>query len=55
MRDGKGMKDRVTMLPETVVQPLQEHLRYAKRLHHRDLQKELGFVYLRFGRPQPIG
>jgi site-specific recombinase XerD len=26
VRDGKGMEDRVTMLPDSVVMPLQEHL-----------------------------
>ncbi len=46
VRDGKGMKDRVTMLPEGVVQPLQEHLRYVKRLHEEDIEKGFGFVYL---------
>ena len=26
MRDGKGQKDRVTMLPQPVKSPLQQHL-----------------------------
>jgi integrase len=30
VRDGKGAKDRVTMLPESVKVPLQEHLRVVK-------------------------
>lgn len=29
VRDGKGGKDRVTMLPQAVVAPLQEHLKRA--------------------------
>jgi len=46
VRDGKGMKDRVTMLPEGVVSELQEHLRYVKQLHQADIEKGVGFVYL---------
>ena len=30
VRDAKGHKDRVTMLPEAVVAPLQEYLRHVK-------------------------
>ncbi|HUZ74451.1 MAG TPA: phage integrase N-terminal SAM-like domain-containing protein [Stellaceae bacterium] len=37
VRDAKGGKDRVTMLPEGVVQPLQEHLGRLRVLHRRDL------------------
>jgi integron integrase len=37
VRDGKGGKDRVTMLPEQVVQPLQAHLGQVRALHLRDL------------------
>lgn len=37
VRDGKGGKDRVTMLPEQVVQPLQAHLGRVRALHRRDL------------------
>lgn len=33
VRDGKGAKDRVTMLPGAVVEPLKAHLRMAKELH----------------------
>ena len=33
VRDGKGMEDRVTMLPESLIIPLQEHLAHVKRLH----------------------
>lgn len=48
VRDGKGMKDRVTMLPEVVVPALQEHLRHVKRVHEDDLAKGYGAVYLPF-------
>ena len=46
VRDGKGAKDRVTMLPETLVVPLQDHLRTVKRTHEEDLVKGYGAVYL---------
>jgi len=48
VRDGKGMKDRVTMLPDSVVTPLQERLQRVKRLHEQDLAKGYGSVYLPF-------
>jgi integrase len=35
VRDGKGGKDRVTMLPAALVEPLQVHLARAKALHER--------------------
>jgi integron integrase len=46
VRDGKGAKDRVTMLPESLVSPLQDHLRIVKRTHEEDLAKGYGAVYL---------
>ena len=46
VRDGKGMKDRVTMLPGRLRRPLKEHLAHAKALHERDLQVGFGSVYL---------
>jgi len=46
VRDGKGAKDRVTMLPETLIVPLQDHLRIVKRTHEEDLAQGHGAVYL---------
>jgi len=46
VRDGKGAKDRVTMLPEGVVQPLQAHLGKLRALHRRDLAEGYGEVWL---------
>ena len=46
VRDGKGEKDRVTMLPERLVQPLHEQLGEAKRLHLIDLREGYGEVHL---------
>src|SRR5579885_1856000 len=40
VRDGKGMEDRVTMLPASLVTPLKEHLQRVKRLHEKDLAKD---------------
>ena len=46
VRDGKGEKDRVTMLPERVVQPLHEQLGQTKRLHALDLREGYGEAHL---------
>lgn len=46
VRDGKGARDRVTMLPERLVQPLQEHLGRVRLLHGRDLKEGFGEVRL---------
>lgn len=37
VRDGKGHKDRVTLLPQTVQAPLRLHLARVKALHEEDL------------------
>jgi integron integrase len=46
VRDGKGEKDRITMLPDTIVPFLQEHLQRVKLIHEADLAQGLGGVYL---------
>jgi integron integrase len=46
VRDGKGHKDRVTMLPEIVIEPLSRHLEKIKKSHEIDLQAGFGTVYL---------
>jgi integron integrase len=46
VRDGKGAKDRVTMLPQSVIEPLQAHLVRVKSLHERDLAAGYGDVDL---------
>ncbi len=46
VRDGKGAKDRVTMLPRSVVSPLEAHLERVRKLHQRDLAKGHGGVEL---------
>jgi integron integrase len=46
VRDGKGQKDRVTMLPDDLVAPLRAHLQHVKQLHDDDLAEGYGHVYL---------
>ena len=46
VRDGKGAKDRITMLPESLKAPLQEHLKTVKAIHERDLADGWGRVLL---------
>ena len=48
VREGKGFKDRVTMLPEAVIAPLKAHLAKVKVLHDEDLAQGVGEVYLPF-------
>jgi integron integrase len=48
VREGKGMKDRVTVLPDALVLPLQEHLRYVRYVYQSDLAEGFGHVYLPF-------
>ena len=48
VRDGKGGKDRVTMLPDAVAAPLKLHLARVKALHNQDLAEGFGEVYLPF-------
>ncbi len=48
IRDGKGFKDRVTLLPDQVKEPLQRHLARVKALHDEDLAEGFGAVHLPF-------
>lgn len=48
VRDGKGARDRVTMLPKRLVEPLREHLIRVRALHERDLAEGFGDVHLPF-------
>ena len=46
VRDGKGAKDRITMLPESVKASLQDHLKKAKAVHQRDVTDGWGRVLM---------
>ena len=46
VREGKGNKDRVTVLPENLILPLKAHLEKVRTLHERDLDAGFGEVYL---------
>jgi integron integrase len=46
VRDGKGQKDRVTMLPERFAAPLQEHLARVKAIYTQDLAQGTADVYV---------
>ena len=46
VRDGKGEKDRLSMLPAKLRQPLVRHLQKVKVIHEQDLAAGYGEVYL---------
>ena len=46
VRDGKGEKDRRTVLPEALAGPLERHLGRVRLLHEEDLRAGYGRVYL---------
>jgi integron integrase len=48
VRDGKGGKDRMTMLPAAVIDPLRSHLARVQSLHDRDLADGYGEVEMPF-------
>jgi integron integrase len=48
VRDSKGQKSHVTMLPTSVVEELKLHLQRVKHLHQQDLQRGNGLVNLPF-------
>ncbi|MDO9365155.1 MAG: integron integrase [Methylotenera sp.] len=46
VREGKGFKDRVTMLPVSLVEPLKSHLLKVQALHKDDLSTGHGEVFM---------
>jgi integron integrase len=46
VRDGKGGKDRLTVLPQSLVPALQEHLLGVRSLHRSDLAAGWGRVHM---------
>jgi integron integrase len=47
--DGKGGDDRVTMLPDSIIAHLRQHLEQVSIVHKKDLAKGLGSVYMPYG------
>lgn len=48
VRDGKGGKDRYTVMPTKLIEPLQKQIETARRLHEADLRRGLGRVEMPF-------
>ena len=46
VHDGKGFKDRITMLPDKLKAELQQHLKRVRLLWEKDVQEGFGEVYL---------
>jgi integron integrase len=46
VRDGKGEKDRITVLPKSLEEPLRLHLAEVKVKHQKDLAEDFGTVHL---------
>jgi len=46
IRDPKGGQDRITILPQSLIEPLKEHLARVKRIHAEDLTKGYGTVHM---------
>ncbi len=46
VRDGKGEKDRITMLPERLIEPLRNQMERVRRIHDADLREGFGEVHL---------
>lgn len=46
VRDGKGAKDRITMLPVNLARGLERHLQKIRAQHEEDLETGVGGVYL---------
>jgi integron integrase len=42
IREGKGSKDRVTMLPQSLIEPLRVHLERVRSLHGQDVKEGFG-------------
>ncbi len=46
VRDGKGEKDRITVLPESLIPDLRPHLQMVKAIHEKDSREGFGEVSL---------
>ena len=48
VRQSKGMRERITILPDRLREPLRHHLQRVKELHQQDLARGRGAVHLPF-------
>jgi integron integrase len=48
VRSGKGGKDRVTVLPQSLIEPLRRQIEKVRIIHEEDLSEGFGEVYLPF-------
>ncbi len=46
IRDGKGQKDRVTVMPASLVLPLKQHITLVRAIHQSEVAAGRGDVYL---------
>ncbi len=46
VRDGKGYRDRVSVLPQSLIRPLKDQIKYVKEFHQRDIEEGFGEVWL---------
>lgn len=46
VRNGKGLRDRITMIPESRIDQLTHHIRKVQNLHRQDLEKGMGEAIL---------
>lgn len=49
IRSGKGNKDRITLLPDVLIEPLRQQIAFALKQHQADMLKGFGSVYLPAG------
>ena len=54
VRDGKGKKDRVTVLPENLIPALQVQIRKVERTHRLDISKGFGHVEISWNKDYTI-
>jgi len=46
VRNGKGSKDRITVLPEVVIEPLRRQVESVVKIHQKDIQNGYDSVYM---------
>lgn len=46
VKDGKGGKDRITVLPESVIEPLKKHIRNVIKIHEKDIDDGYDSIYM---------